>query len=561
MLLRPYHVPSQVLPSQSEWSSGEQFRQCAVYSECIVDRIVGPVASGSKLNEFLPPPTPHALHRANTARKPLRSSPLAGPALSSDRAVVSLNDGEGRVPRVSSSPSITARPLSMQLRSKSSQSITRPHSMISIYSPSSSAIPPLPQDAPKTYRRPTTPTSTKRPLSEIRLKRPASAVYSPADSADTTTPKDSPGHNVTRQLQGSASVGDIKTHRDPHLRYSVASNVGSSLSVVHGRPVSVIEAAGSTHSAPPADNTWYVANTYAVTPKFSRLGLSGSNVVMPVSAKDHKKQQHSRSSSASSMPSTPTKSASRRSSISFSLKRHPNTLNAREPVPSVPPLPTHIQIAAQAHDHLQVPRPTSASSSSATSSTCSLALSPPSSGILSHATTSVNSSCTSINDSEETATQYSQPQIRTRLFSISGRSLSKRKSVIARVKSWRRPLTKEHMDDDDNDKPPLPRASDGSVSFPSSVHDLRESIPAVYVTPDHESVVMNVTEKGEKERRGEAHRERIIADASPLKEVVEGGAYSEGQKLRKSGTVRRLWKALIGGGMGATATTNSATKH
>ena len=107
------------------------------------------------------------------------------------------------------------------------------------------------------------------------------------------------------------------------------------------RNSSTSEFQNSRSSSHPQVNSWYTANTYDVTPRFTRLGLSSSTVVMPLSPKQHRRVSRSntttlvRSNANSSTTSLPTKRF-----FIPSLSSKPSSLTRVPLQPPPPPLPS-----------------------------------------------------------------------------------------------------------------------------------------------------------------------------------------------------------------------------
>ncbi|KIM38879.1 hypothetical protein M413DRAFT_29817 [Hebeloma cylindrosporum] len=243
------------------------------------------------------PPVSRVPNHSKTTRKPRRSSPLAGPVLSSDRSISSSSE---TAPRLGSSVSVSQdadRPLSF--RSKSALGLSRP----------ASVYPPCPHPSSSRQRPSTAPTPSNMPDLPT-IKTPPSAMYSTTETLHSE--RISPGYRGV--VSGSSFVSGGSGPR------SRASYMSTELTGPSMRPVSVVlevEAEEEEeddiadrksaifypesipNSAAPAANSWYVANEYSETPKFSRLGLAGSNVVMPMSAKERRKQMSRRGSVAS----------------------------------------------------------------------------------------------------------------------------------------------------------------------------------------------------------------------------------------------------------------------
>lgn len=100
--------------------------------------------------------------------------------------------------------------------------------------------------------------------------------------------------------------------RSTALRLEVPPNSSTSpRGVINAREAGMgtgIQVLGSpTHATPPAEplDHWMSANPYATTPRFSRLGISASNVVLPTSAREYRRTSR-KASRASMTPSSST---------------------------------------------------------------------------------------------------------------------------------------------------------------------------------------------------------------------------------------------------------------
>ncbi|KAF9525259.1 hypothetical protein CPB83DRAFT_859773 [Crepidotus variabilis] len=534
-----------------------------------LERPLGSV--GSTSSALLAPPNAQFSSRSPTSRRPMRSSPLAA------SVVISLNDNDEEiavVPRVSSSPSILndtdlLTPSALHTRPRSSHSLSRPTSMISVYSNVSS------------------PSSSEAALRRRSVGEPQ-ASWSPSSIPSNSTFLEVPPPRARQRPRSPNS-------QDPSMRYSLSSSLAStstnpmtgssSNSVPSRRPIStVLEDETEEESSPssatpehsrastlPRDNSWYIANTYSETPKFTRLGLAGSSVVMPVSAKEHRKKQHQRSSSGSdlSLPADETakesKSLRRRLSAlpsNWSLKKLVSE-EARAEASIVPPLPNRSKSAVDISSPRMAPltppppiHPPSASSSPSSSpktnyfdlgSTSSLPLTSPysSNSVASSSRTSMTDDTATLHrpitpQNESDSSDPSSRQTHDKIFAITPETLKKRKSVVSRMKSWRIPSSAPPV-------PPLPaefatkinsrsmdeprkRAKDVLPPPPAaSVHDLRRT------TRDKQSsMTVQIT--------------HVSVEGTAVKD--SGGKPSSSNQtssgLRKNGTIRRFFKVFVG---------------
>lgn len=251
-------------------------------------------------NRLRAPPCPHDVLRSKTVTKPRRSSPLAGPA------VMLVNTNENvTIPRASSfcasptpslamAPEDPSRPTSMQFDYSSCPSFqpsSRPHIVSS--------------DTDEGFQEPNSATTIVAPVdSTINEKR---------NSIRTGSVSFRKG----RDYHKSRRTGDYNIRTLPLSLPTVANeDVGvSALSVtekaedlnVSNENPQILPTArvkSKTGRTLIKDNSWYITNTYTEVPKFSRLGLSSSNVVLPVSAKEYRKQHTNRHSKMTSDAAT-----------------------------------------------------------------------------------------------------------------------------------------------------------------------------------------------------------------------------------------------------------------
>jgi len=224
-----------------------------------------------------------------TGRKPQRSSPLAGPVVSVSEAEAETEDLP-TLSRASSSPVLNhdCNFLSPHtLRPKVSFSHPRPKSMVSDYSTLSLHPQSL---AARNHLHEPSPKQRIRPISAIV---PSSAVI-----------RDRYSHSA-EDFRNLVEQNSIYGHIPPLPTSNLVSPSTSQL-----KPPKILvneESIDVPQIPPPAmsksrisrtiakDNSWYIASAYEGSPRFSRLGLAASNVVMPVSAKEYKKCQQHRS--------------------------------------------------------------------------------------------------------------------------------------------------------------------------------------------------------------------------------------------------------------------------
>ncbi|EDR03857.1 uncharacterized protein LACBIDRAFT_306604 [Laccaria bicolor S238N-H82] len=206
-------------------------------------------------------------------RKPLRSSPLAGPSVS---PLIIIDDADHdnqsdtlklSKPEVIAFPQIPEKTLVP--RSKSFEGIMPIH------------------DYCISMARDASPNSTLSPLDTLRRRekhksqrpqRPRSA-HSPTDAYNFSPSRDC-SESATDDSARRCMTSSGPSSRRPHSFYIDPTAIPNG---PHHLPGS------EPHSPPlPTDNSWYIASPYDVTPRFTRLGLASSGVVLPVSAKAHR---------------------------------------------------------------------------------------------------------------------------------------------------------------------------------------------------------------------------------------------------------------------------------
>lgn len=216
------------------------------------------------------PPQPAPRHRrqsTNTTmnppgRRPIRSSPLAGPALSGDWLSSALEKEECRPSKVSSTPDLTALV-------SSSTAARRPRT--------SQGLP-----------------SLSRPSSSAAARTSLSASPSARSFRALEMSKRADHSSVDLPPAPPASIPAWVRPKSPPANPSALASRKSRSPL----PETEIDAHHRTHASHDASESWLTTNTYSTTPRFSRLGLASSNVVMPISAREH-----SRLSRPSSMAS------------------------------------------------------------------------------------------------------------------------------------------------------------------------------------------------------------------------------------------------------------------
>ena len=225
----------------------------------------------------------HTLLRSKTSRKPHRSSPLAGPAVLPDATTSSKSES-----RISSSLSLCDLG-HLEVSSLSSQGLIRPTSMPSM---DSAVSYPLSQDSSR---------PRQRSMAPKELIRPRSAPFPSGSTLHGGCPPGlRDGHLTSRERRNSQ--GCPRRYSDglalsPSLHPADTPPIPTVIisepepDVVEVPQIPPLARTKSQSKNSPRDNSWYTFNTYVETPRFSRLSLAAESVVMPVSAKEHKKRQ------------------------------------------------------------------------------------------------------------------------------------------------------------------------------------------------------------------------------------------------------------------------------
>ncbi|KIY50375.1 hypothetical protein FISHEDRAFT_71978 [Fistulina hepatica ATCC 64428] len=193
----------------------------------------------------------------NQHRRTLRPSPLSGPSLSIPTSVDELvGDKPPPSSRISSSPHLSVR-------------IIRPH----LQRPRTSTC--------VTSLSPVSPTSPTSSLS------PSHSTRHPPDSP--VVPYLTPPGRVALYSRGSRSATSLPEQMEHHDTSAGRVSLPSPPPSPGFVPPPNFPRAYSPLEREERDN-WLISNTYDTTPKFTRLGLASSNVVLPLSAKVHRRQ-------------------------------------------------------------------------------------------------------------------------------------------------------------------------------------------------------------------------------------------------------------------------------
>ncbi|KAJ7160933.1 hypothetical protein C8R46DRAFT_1284697 [Mycena filopes] len=238
-----------------------------------------------------PQSVPNRRHSLVLTRKPLRSSPLAGPALSTSQATPDDERGAIRRVRRSSTPN---------LRSLARSDTPPP-------------IPPLPTSpaVKRLSRRASFVELVKRPLGYKRTPPPLPPLpplsASVAGSSIAHTPPSPPPSSPRRRsharspssMTASMSSPDVSTLSITPPNFPRALTAPSPsrrtstipLPSTHTRdPTVPIYGVTASRSGLLSDETWLAAMPYDSIPRFTRRSLTSSNVVLPVSARDARRK-------------------------------------------------------------------------------------------------------------------------------------------------------------------------------------------------------------------------------------------------------------------------------
>jgi hypothetical protein len=524
------------------------------------------------------PPFSRVQNYSKTTRKPQRSSPLAGPVVSNDRSAVSSNEA-AHAPRTESPLSVSqdADP-SLSLRSKSFLGLSRPASIVSLY-------PPSPQPYSSRHRPSTAPTPrSKSPQIDMQSIERPSSVHSPTKITRSEWVSLSKSQGSRSVVSGSSFVSDSSGSRSraPHMPTALAGPSTRTVSVVleveaeaeegvkddpdatQSRTSAMLSPKSIPNPVVPLDNSWYVANEYSETPKFSRLGLAGSSVVMPVSAKERKRQISQRGSVASfqsnksgipasngsesadiinnaglnvtgysSSSSTTSDSKGQNGTIKSPWSNNRDTVHKPEWL-SLPPTHTHSRGTP-----LPSATPTfSSAASSASSLPLTTALHSGTSSTPS--VVSCATACTSVHENEKTATE-DQYQHHTKDISPTElkNKLVKRKSVLARMKSWRMPSQsgqRKHPPSDAGYSLNDSRDERGALSISSERTPSGEKDSVVYIEPPLSSQTNDV-------KKNDVDVVVTPVPKSRSESTIQA-IPGNGKRERRIGSVRKIWNVL-----------------
>ena len=296
-------------------------------------------------------------HVANT--KPLRSSPLAGPALNRSPAIPVLTVIEP------TDDSLQTPPTCHVLHPKSSQNLDSSDSSSStLTTPRRRGLGPIfaGRDRCKSLHMPSTSSSDSSP--SLRTRASEWEIDPLQSLSISRTPV------RARPASGIASfrppIPIVEEEPDSQIEQIYGATDSSSKDT--SRNSSTSEFTNSRSPSQHQVNSWYTANTYDVTPRFSRLGLSSSTVVMPLSAKEHRRVSR-RITSLAKINTTTTNS----SSASLPTKRFfiPSLSSKASAIARVPVQPPQPMPSKTSSKRPPLPRTFSTTSSSDTSSIAS----------------------------------------------------------------------------------------------------------------------------------------------------------------------------------------------
>ena len=216
-------------------------------------------------------PRPHSADGSHT--KPMRSSPLAGPVLNHSPATFMVP-----IPGIDESLTITTPPICHVLPPKSCQefdSLSESSSSLRRKNITASS------NRPQSLYLPSTSTSDIGPAPRtVAAEWEIDPLQSLSISRTPVRPRPSSGITSFRlPIPIVEEEPDWQEELDAADTSSKDTSCNSSTS----------EFTPSRSKSQPHVDSWYTINTYDVTPRFSRLGLSAPTVVMPLSPKEHRR--------------------------------------------------------------------------------------------------------------------------------------------------------------------------------------------------------------------------------------------------------------------------------
>ncbi|KAF7439863.1 hypothetical protein PC9H_000200 [Pleurotus ostreatus] len=309
----------------------------------------------------------HSLHR------PILSSPLTEVAFSStNTSSTSLTKCDSDMPerpkfkpsRISSSPDIPStveaiyRPRGSRASSYTSprrpssiNSLASSSSTLDVASPpeSSAAAAPQPRPRPRPRPRPSTHRTRYSYTNNPYLTHPQSnkrPIWSPNHKPfyDRYPPSPSPRLSTSLYRNSSQSLGSRPPsfHPIPPALGPIRRSHSLNSSNASLQPATNSSQRPSSHATPAkakepltADQHWNLAHAFAFTPRFSRLGLKGEGVILPIHAKDFRKARRN-TSMKSNENSNPASGEAR--TVRESIPPRPSSAPpSAPPVAAVPP--------------------------------------------------------------------------------------------------------------------------------------------------------------------------------------------------------------------------------
>ncbi|KAG6872664.1 hypothetical protein C0995_007859 [Termitomyces sp. Mi166 len=255
-----------------------------------------------------------------SSRRPLRSSPLAGPALF--HSPIMQTDVDTESPVIYPTPS-SPSPVTLGCeRSRTSKNLVRfSESLLdqsqvrTAKSYTSSSRLPAQSSFHQTYKG--NPFLSDPPMEPLL---PVPALVSAPFYADEVSPLTSRTHHRPSSQPMTSTLRPPVTRSRQNSRPTSAPPTSARFLYTSASP---------PKSQPGFDN-WMTTNTYATTPRFSRLGITAPNVVLPISAREYKRvAKRARGSPGRDLPLEGTRSLESltitESTISSSLETLPSS--------------------------------------------------------------------------------------------------------------------------------------------------------------------------------------------------------------------------------------------
>ncbi|KAF8236884.1 hypothetical protein L208DRAFT_1390190 [Tricholoma matsutake] len=214
----------------------------------------------------LSPPLPFLRRRHSlppSRSLPPRSSPLSGPAFSNDPSAVDTDVRGGPEPCATTSDLPTLLRLSPSTASSKASKASRHVSFAAV-------------------------------ASTLYLAASASSPNGPLVTSSGVDSDPSTLHAQIRTLQEMNSGTTTEIGCESHSKFSPPSHSGMILSTTRIRHSPNLSYSPSSDSP----EHWMTSNIYDTTPRFTRLGLSAPNVVLPVSARQYQRETSKKSSTS-----------------------------------------------------------------------------------------------------------------------------------------------------------------------------------------------------------------------------------------------------------------------